>query len=60
MPALTDEDIRAREWREARARQVVLRRDRAASLAGSLSARERLSELWEPLLSQEACDDEEG
>lgn len=59
MAALTDEDLRAREWREARARRVVLERDRRAALAGSETARERVFEAWEPILSREDCDGDE-
>jgi hypothetical protein len=55
---LTEEEIRAREWREARSRRVEFQSQLHRKLAGSPSSRQALADDWKAL-SPEDCDDQE-
>jgi hypothetical protein len=56
---VTDEEIRAREWRDARRHRVDYEAGRAALLAGSPERLKQLRKDWEPILSREDCDDDQ-
>ena len=51
MAELTEEDLRARAWRDARKARAAVERERAAALAGDPERRRTLDENWEPILS---------
>jgi hypothetical protein len=56
---LTAEDLRAREWRKARARRAQIEAERADALKAPPTRRRELEENWEPILSHGGCHGEE-
>jgi hypothetical protein len=52
---LTAEDLRAREWRNARRRRVEIERERIDALKAPPSRRRELEANWTPTLSHGGC-----